>query len=242
MSFQVACLPARTDNYIFVLHDAQTAAVVDPAEPEPVLRCLAQLGLPLTTIFNTHHHHDHVGANLALREAFPGLQIYASRQDQGRIPGQTVALDEGDQVTFAGEIGQVFFIPGHTLGHIAYYFPGNLFCGDTLFAGSCGRLFEGTPAQMLASLDRLQALPPETKVWCAHEYTLNNLKFACQLEPENQALQARYTQVQQLRQLGLATIPSTIGMERATNPFLRLGTGPNRVQLFAQRRALKDRF
>ncbi len=229
---QIYRLPARQDNYIFVLHDADRhlAAVVDPAELAPVLRQLAILEADLVAILNTHHHHDHVGANTGLLQRFPAAVVYAGIHDRGRIPGQQVFLQAGDRVSFSQYQAEVLFVPGHTRAHIAYYFPpspenptagGDLFCGDTLFAGSCGRLFEGTPAQMVASLDQFRQLPDNTRVWCAHEYTLNNLKFALTVDPENVDLGLRFQQVQAARQRDEATIPSTIGLERRTNPFLR---------------------
>ena len=229
---QIHRLPALKDNYIFLLHDRDRhiAAVVDPAEPDPVLRQLATLGADLVAIFNTHHHHDHVGANANLLQRFPAAVVYGGAHDRGRIPGQQVFLQAGDRVALGIYSADVLFVPGHTRGHIAYYFPpnsenlavgGDLFCGDTLFAGSCGRLFEGTPAQMVASLDQFRQLPDATRVWCAHEYTLNNLKFALTIDPENHDLQLRFQQVQAARRRNEATIPTNIGLERRTNPFLR---------------------
>ena len=227
---QVKRLSALSDNYIFLLHDPQKniAAVVDPAEPEPVLNCLAELGAELVAIFNTHHHSDHVGANRALMQKFPQLTVYGGAEDRGRIPGQMVYLKEGDRVQFSDRTAEVFFIPGHTRAHIAYYFApssseetGELFCGDTIFAGGCGRLFEGTPAQMVDSIGKLRQLPDNTQVWCAHEYTLGNLKFAVTVDPDNADLQNRYHQVQEQRSRGEATIPSLLGIEKRTNPFLR---------------------
>jgi len=252
MAFTVTRIPARWDNYIFILHDPEqgTAAVVDPTEATGVLQLLRSWGARLVAIFNTHHHGDHVGGNLELREHFPGAVVYGGAEDRGRIPDQTVFLGDGDQVTFGGVVGEVLFVPGHTRGHIAYYFPGHLFCGDTLFSGSCGRLFEGTPAQMLGSLDRLAQLPPDTLVWCAHEYTLSNLKFALTVDGQNPDLQARFRAVQALRAAEEPTIPSTIGIERSTNPFLRVdqpalqgATGyGDRVRVFAELRQRKDHF
>lgn len=256
---QVKRLSALSDNYIFLLYDteAKTAAVVDPAEPEPVLRCLDELEVTLTAIFNTHHHGDHVGANQSLLQKFPQLCIYGGAQDRGRIPGQQVFLEEGDHVSFGGRDGEVFFVPGHTRAHIAYYFspstagePGELFCGDTLFAGGCGRLFEGTPAQMVDSLGKLRSLPDDTRIWCAHEYTLNNLKFALTVDSQNLALQARYEEVAALRQQAEATVPSWLSVEKQTNPFLRwdatalqLAVGSrDRVQVFGRLREMKDKF
>ena len=247
-------LPALRDNYIYLLYDPETAtaAVVDPAVAEPVLDKLAELGAELVAIFNTHHHHDHVGGNRQLLERYPRAAVYGSQADRGRIPGQTVELRAGETVEFAGRQATVLFVPGHTRGHVAYYFPesGDLFCGDTLFAGGCGRLFEGTPEQMVGSLDQLRQLPEATRVWCAHEYTLNNLRFALTVDGDNPDLQARYQQVAALRQAGSPTVPSTIGEERRTNPFLRgdqpalqAATGVlDPVQVFARLRGMKDQF
>ena len=224
---------------------------------QPVLDYLAEMDLNLTAIFNTHHHSDHVGGNNKLVQHFPNLCVYGGAEDKGRIPHQQVFLKQGDRVEFAQRTGKVFFIPGHTRAHIAYYFPpinpeetGELFCGDTIFAGGCGRLFEGTPTQMLDSIGKLRQLPDNTRVWCAHEYTLNNLKFAVTVEPDNQALRQRYLEVQRDRNQGIATVPSLLGVEKQTNPFLRWEqptlqaaakiTDPARV--FARIRGMKDNF
>ncbi len=252
-------LPVRTDNYIFVLHNLadNTAAVVDPADASPVLEKLDELGATLMAIFNTHHHNDHVGGNRELLERFPEAKVYASEQDQGRIPGQTCALKEGDHVTFANRTGQVFFVPGHTSGHIAYYFApekaedmGELFCGDTLFAGGCGKLSEGGAAQMQPSLAKLKALPDNTRIWCAHEYTLGNLKFALSVDPHNRELRDRFTQVTTARQQNQPTIPTLLATEKSTNPFLRwdspalqaIAHSQEPVAVFAHIRTLKDQF
>lgn len=267
-------LPARSDNYIFVLHNPadNTAAVVDPADAPPVLQKLKDLGATLVAIFNTHHHNDHVGGNRELLKHFPKAEVYGSEVDKGRIPGQTYALKEGDRVTFAKRTGQVFFVPGHTKGHIAYYFPSSppstnmteqrtteqptteqpneLFCGDTLFAGGCGRLFEGSPEQMQPSLAKLKALPDNTRVWCAHEYTLSNLKFALSVDKENKALLERFNQVIAAREQNQPTIPSQLAEEKATNPFLRwdapalqaAANSQEPVTVFARIREMKDRF
>lgn len=252
-------IPVLTDNYIFLLHDSDShqAAVVDPALAKPVLDQIKQLKANLVAIFNTHHHSDHVGGNRQLISAFPSAVVYGGKQDQGRIPHQQVYLEEGDQVEFAGRKAEVFFVPGHTKAHIAYYFPptetetsGELFCGDTLFAGGCGRLFEGTPTQMVDSLTKLRNLPDNTRVWCAHEYTLNNLKFALTVEKDNPQLKNRYNQVEIARQQNLATVPSMIGLEKETNPFLRWdkpsiksSMGLEEASLvFARLRGMKDNF
>ena len=256
---QVIRLSALSDNYIFLLHEPQQnlAAVVDPAEAKPVLRCLEELGAELVTIFNTHHHADHVGGNRQLLKQFPNATVYGGAEDRGRIPGQQVFLSEGDRVEFADRIGEVFFVPGHTRAHIAYYFPaakdtepGDLFCGDTLFAGGCGRLFEGTPAQMVESLGKLRQLPDKTQVWCAHEYTLKNLKFALSVDPNNSELHSRYEQVKQERTRDRATVPSILGVEKRTNPFLRweepalkaATSSTEPVRVFGRLRGMKDQF
>ena len=252
-------LPALSDNYIFLLHDPNQniAAVVDPAEVGPVLDKLESLGAELVTIFNTHHHADHVGANQSLIQKFPKLTVYGGVEDRGRIPGQQVFLQEGDRVHFAERVGEVLFVPGHTSGHIAYYFPplvagetGELFCGDTLFAGGCGRLFEGTPVQMVESLSKLRNLPENTRIWCAHEYTLKNLQFAITVDGKNPDLKARFAEVKAARSRNEATVPSMIGVEKRTNPFLRWEQpalqlavqSQDPVQTFARLRGKKDKF
>lgn len=256
---QVNLLPALSDNYIFLLHDPKQniAAVVDPAEAQLVLRRLEELGAELVTIFNTHHHMDHVGGNRQLLQRFPNARVYGGAEDRGRIPEQEFFLQEGDRVEFAGRVGEVLFVPGHTSGHIAYYFPsaekdgtGELFCGDTLFAGGCGRLFEGTPTQMVDSLSKLRALPDNTRVWCAHEYTLKNLQFALTVDAQNPDLQTRLAEVQDARRRMEATVPSHLAIEKLTNPFLRWEEpalqsavkSKEPVQTFARLRGMKDRF
>jgi hydroxyacylglutathione hydrolase len=256
---QIYRLSALSDNYIFVLHEPQQniAAVVDPAVAKPVLQKLKDLQAKLVAILNTHHHSDHVGGNRELLQAFPDAVVYGGAEDQSRIPGQAVFLQEGDRVRFGDWVAEVLFVPGHTRAHIAYYFPptdaeevGELFCGDTLFAGGCGRLFEGTPAQMVASLSKIRALPDSTRIWCAHEYTLKNLQFALTVDPNNSDLQTRFQTTQTMRQRFEATVPSWLGLEKQTNPFLRWDladlkqaaqtTDP--VQSFARLRGMKDRF
>ena len=256
---QIERIPVLCDNYIFLLHDPdrKIAAVVDPAESDPVLQHLQRLDAELVAIFNTHHHSDHVGGNTQLIKEYPHLTVYGGEEDRGRIPGQMVFLKPGDQVQFGDQIGQVLFVPGHTKAHIAYYFPpqypyqpGDLFCGDTLFAGGCGRLFEGTPQQMLTSLNQFRNLPETTRVWCAHEYTLNNLKFALTVDADNQDLQDRFQEVTVARSQNQATIPSNIGLEKRTNPFLRWDipslqmavNSHDPVQTFARLRGMKDQF
>ncbi|MEM8677062.1 MAG: hydroxyacylglutathione hydrolase [Cyanobacteria bacterium P01_G01_bin.67] len=256
---EIKRIPVLADNYIFVLSDPlqKIAAVVDPAVAKPILEYLEKINARLIAIFNTHHHSDHVGGNKQLVARFPEAIVYGGSEDRGRIPHQQVYLQNGDTVQFAERTGQVFFVPGHTRAHIAYYFPpttktdtGELFCGDTVFAGGCGRLFEGTPAQMVESIAKLRQLPDNTRLWCAHEYTLNNLKFALTVDGENQDLQTRYQQVKQARNRGDATVPSLLGIEKQTNPFLRWDTPgiqaaagiqePARV--FGRIRGMKDLF
>jgi hydroxyacylglutathione hydrolase len=219
-------IPAFSDNYIWLVREGRHAAVVDPGDAAPVLAYLESEGLTLSAIVTTHHHGDHVGGNAALLARFP-VPVFGPARET--IPGRTHALAEGDEITVPG-LGwklRVLDIPGHTAGHIGYVGSdadgGVAFVGDTLFAGGCGRLFEGTPAQMADSLGKLAALPAGTRVYCAHEYTLANLRFALAVEPGNVALQARLRRDQDQRDRGLPTVPSTVAEERATNPFLRAG-------------------
>lgn len=250
-------LPAFSTNYLFLLRAGDgTAAVVDPGDGQPVLARLRELGLDLTTIFITHHHSDHVGGNRMLLQHFPHATVYGSKEDRDRIPGLTTSVGEGDAVEFGGRAGAVLFVPGHTRGHIAYYFPatgdepGELFVGDTLFAGGCGRLMEGTPAQMVESLSRLRDLPDDTRIWCAHEYTLKNLRFALTVDGSNPDLQARFVQVRAARDRGEPTVPTVLSVEKRTNPFLRwdepalqTATGQrDPVRTFGKLRGMKDLF
>lgn len=237
-------LPVLQDNYVFVLQRQGQAAVVDPAVAEPVLAALEQQGLALVAILHTHHHNDHIGGTPGLLARWPGAAVLASRDDRGRIPLQTQGLGDGDRFDLLGETVEVLAVPGHTRHHIAYYLPnaGHLFCGDTLFAGGCGRLFEGSPAQMQASLQRLGQLPETTRVWCAHEYTAANLRWAAATvpagDPSAAAIQARLATVLAARAEGLPTIPSTVGLERATNLFLRAGSADQLAAL----RSSKDHW
>jgi hydroxyacylglutathione hydrolase len=246
-------IPVLQDNYVWLVKAGPAIAVVDPAVAEPVEAALAARGWRLTHILNTHHHGDHVGANLDLK-ARHGCTIVGPRADRERIPGLDVEVGEGEIYALGGVAARVFDVPGHTRGHIAYWFEaaGALFCGDTLFALGCGRLFEGTPAQMWASLLKLRALPDEARVHCAHEYTQSNARFALSVDPENAALRARAQAVDEARSRREATVPSRLGDEKATNPFLRADdpdlaramglAGRPPAEVFAAMRAAKDRF
>lgn len=213
------------DNYIWLLHDkySNRACVVDPGDATPVIEALDQRGLTLSAILVTHHHSDHVGGVSTLVDRY-GSTVYGPLSQQ--FTKVDVALGDGDRVRILGREFEVLEIPGHTLDHIAYYYPGPesspaLFSGDTLFAGGCGRVFEGTAEQMHQSLSRLAELPDDTRVFCAHEYTLANLRFAQAVEPDNPALQQRLEEVERLRASNLPSLPSTLALEKATNPFLR---------------------
>jgi hydroxyacylglutathione hydrolase len=231
-------LPALTDNYIWLLHDQQQAVVVDPAEAAPVLEALQARHLTLRAILVTHHHADHVGGVPELRAA-TGAVVYGPAGED--MPEPLTRVREGDVVDLLGLRFEVLDVPGHTAGHIAWYCAEDaalaptsplLFCGDTLFSGGCGRIFEGTPAQMLASLDKLSRLPGATRVCCAHEYTLSNLRFARAVEPDNEALRQHSVHCEALRAQGQPTLPSTLAQERAINPFLR-SRHPDVVQAVA---------
>jgi hydroxyacylglutathione hydrolase len=213
-------IPAFDDNYIWLLHNTRHAVVVDPGDAAPVIETLKKLNLKLTAILITHHHSDHIDGVDALL-AYHAAPVYAPQYETYDF--KHIKLVEADEINLA-EINQSFrvmWLPGHTLGHIAYVNNEYLFCGDTLFGGGCGRLFEGTPQQMLHSLQRLKALKPDTKVFCTHEYTAKNISFALNFEPDNTDLLARKQQVQALRAQRLPSLPSTIELELQTNPFLR---------------------
>jgi hydroxyacylglutathione hydrolase len=247
-------IPVLNDNYVYLLHEHEheMTAAVDPAVAAPVMKMLANTGWRLTHILNTHHHGDHVGGNLELKAA-TGCTIVGPRADRDRIPGIDVEVGDGDTYALGAAVARVFDVPGHTRGHIAYWFGQSkaLFCGDTLFLMGCGRLFEGTPAQMWTSLNKLKALPPETRIYCAHEYTQSNARFAVTVEPENATLAERARLVDQLRAAGRPTVPATLGEELATNPFLRAdqpslqaaaGAPGDAVATFAAIRRRKDSF
>jgi hydroxyacylglutathione hydrolase len=216
-------IPAFRDNYIWLIRDGRKTAVVDAGDATPVLAYLEREKLELCAILCTHHHNDHIGGNRALLSHW-SVPVFGPKNET--IPGRTQALAEGDAIIVPGVnlALSVLDIPGHTAGHIAFVGDGLVFCGDTLFAAGCGRLFEGTPEQMVSSLDKLAALPDATAVYCGHEYTLENLRFALMVEPGSAALQQRQAREQAKRDEGKPTLPSTIVEERATNPFLRAGT------------------
>ena len=234
-------IPALSDNYIWLVHEpeSQETMVVDPAEAEPVLREAERRGWRITQIWNTHWHPDHTGGNEAIKQA-TGALVTGPAAEAPRIPTLDRKVGEGDRVRLGEIEAQVMEVPAHTAGHIAYHFPteGAAFVGDTLFAMGCGRLFEGTADQMFANMRRLAALPEDTRIYCAHEYTLSNGRYALVAEPDNQAIRARMAKVEAARAAGEATVPTTIGEELATNPFMRAAS----VEQLAERRAAKDAF
>ena len=244
---EVSLIPVLEDNYVFVLHGggnggsggmgardgaAGQAVVVDPAVAEPVIAWLDKRQLEPIAVLHTHHHHDHIGGTPELLQRWPQLQVIAAAADRQRIPCQTQGVGDGDRLTLLGREILVWAMPGHTRAHIAYYLPplagpldqqsqGELFCGDTLFAGGCGRLLEGSPEQLWQSLQRLAALPAATRVWCSHEYTEANLRWAHHLHPHDQAIKDRFQQVLSERAAERPTIPTTIGEELLSNLFMR---------------------
>jgi hydroxyacylglutathione hydrolase len=249
------------DNYAYLVVCEKTnqAAVVDPSEVGPVVAAVEAEGVELKAIWNTHHHFDHTGGNKELLDRYPELPVVAHGSDRGRVPGQSTFAEAGDTVTLGEEVSaRIIHNPGHTLGAISYYIenPGVVFTGDTLFAGGCGRIFEGTPAQMLDSLTRLAELPGETLVYCGHEYTEANLRFARAAEPGNSAIAERAEQVAAVRAEGRPSVPSSMSEEVATNPFLRASSAElaktvakeeppaddSEVEVFAAVRRWKDRF
>jgi len=248
-------IPVLNDNYLYLFKDPDTnnVGIVDPAVADPVLEKLDALGWTLTHIINTHHHMDHTGANLELKSK-TGCVIVGAKCDANRIPGIEILLEDGDSFEFGSQTAKIFEVPGHTIGHIAYWFEESaaLFCGDTLFALGCGRLFEGSPAQMWDSLKRFRDLPDQTQIYCAHEYTEANARFAITVEPQNKALELRFADILEKRANNIPTVPSTIAEEKATNPFMRpdsadlqstLGMiGADLVGVFTETRRRKDSF
>ncbi|TYI91743.1 hypothetical protein E1A91_D02G015700v1 [Gossypium mustelinum] len=223
-SLQIELVPCLRDNYAYLLHDVDTGTVgvVDPSIAMPIIDALSRKNWNLTYILNTHQHHDHTGGNAELKARY-GAKVIGSGIDKDRIPGIDIVLNDGDKWMFAGHEVHVIETPGHTRGHISFYFPSSaaIFTGDTLFSLSCGKLFEGTPEQMLSSLQRIMSLPDDTNIYCGHEYTLSNSKFALSIEPKNEALQSYAAHVTHLHNKGLPTIPTTLKKEKACNPFLR---------------------
>ena len=252
---EILQIPVLSDNYIYLVHEPNgwATAAIDPALAGPVLRALEEKGWKLTHILNTHHHGDHVGGNLELKRK-TGCAIVAMARDKERIPGIDVEVSEGDIIGLGAAQAEVLDVPGHTSGHIAFWFKQEnaLFCGDTLFGLGCGRLFEGHAQEMWGSLEKIRSLPPSTRIYCAHEYTEANGRFALTVEPENPALQERIGRVKALRGEGLPTIPTLLSEELATNPFLRPESPAIRHRLrmdkaenwrvFGQIRHLKDGF
>ena len=255
MSIQVKQIPCLDDNYGFLVHDTATGstASIDTPEVEPINKALAEQGWKLTHILNTHHHFDHAGGNEALKAQW-GCQVIGAANDAERIPGIDRQVVDGEVFELGSASVHVLEVPGHTSGHIAYHFADDkvAFVGDTLFALGCGRMFEGTAEQMWGSLEKLMALPDETLVYCAHEYTQANAAFAITVEPDNQALQARVEEIASLRAQDIPTVPTSIGLERQTNPFVRPDSGnlqqtidlvgADPVAIFAETRKRKDHF
>lgn len=252
---QIEQIPVLNDNYVYLAREPEAGlcAVIDPAVAAPVMERADALGWKITHILNTHHHGDHVGGNMEIKQA-TGCTIVGPKADRDRIPGIDIELGDGDRWMFGDQEAQVFDVPGHTRGHIGYWFAGSktLFIGDTLFALGCGRLFEGTPAQMWHSLSKLEVLPDDTRIYCAHEYTQSNARFALTVETSNKALAERARMIDSMRAKGQPTVPSMMGEERLTNPFLRAAeadlqrdigmAGADPVAVFAEVRQRKDNF
>ena len=247
----IEIIPCLKDNYAYLVSGGGLCAVVDPSEATPVELVLKQRGLTLTHILNTHHHWDHSGGNRDLKEKF-GAQVVGPEKDRSRIPAIDVGVDETSGWRFGEHDIRILEVPAHTRGAIAFVFPGAVFTGDTMFAMGCGRLFEGTPETMVKSLAKIAALPDDTLVYCGHEYTLSNGKFALTLEPGNRELRERVGEVEAIRAEGHATMPTTIALEKRTNPFLRTQSAEIRASLgmessdhvavFAEIRRRKDSF
>ena len=258
---EITAIPLLSDNYGYLLIGpcGTRAAIVDCAEAGPVLAEAERRGVVLEAILSTHHHYDHVGGNEELARAVPGIRVLGSRADEARVPALTEGLADEEEFQVAGIRGRALFIPAHTSGHLAYFFPGegpSVFSGDTLFAAGCGRLFEGSPEEMMRSLSKLASLPDQTQVFFGHEYTEKNLAFAQELEPGNPDIASRLARVRRLRAEGRTTTPTTIAEEKLTNPFLRWNSAELRanvrrrfpdlpddpIAVFAKTRELKDRY
>jgi hydroxyacylglutathione hydrolase len=252
---EIEQIPVLSDNYVYLVHEPErgVTGVVDPAVAEPVLGRLRARDWKLDWILTTHHHADHTGGNLELKRA-TGCKVVGAKKDKGRIPGIDLEVEEGDRFDLGSASAQIFETPGHTSGHISYWFEDAraLFCADTLFSLGCGRLFEGTPAQMWQSLSKLIALPDDALVYCGHEYTQSNARFALSVDPHNQALRARAEEIERQRAAGEPTVPTRLGEEKRVNPFLRPDDPAIRkqvgleqasdVEVFAEIRKRKDSF
>ena len=240
-SLEIELFPCLSDNYGLLIHDTVSGetAAIDTPEVAKIEAACAERGWTLTQIWNTHHHFDHTGGNLALKEKYD-LTITGPDQIQGRIPGLDKGVSGGDVLQFGAHEVQVIFTPGHTVDHIIYYVPDAkaAFVGDTIFVLGCGRLFEGTPEDMHGSMAAIASLPDDTKLYCAHEYTLSNARFAVTVEPDNQALLEYVEKAKKLREDGIPTVPTTVAMEKATNPFMRAATAKRLGEI----RAAKDAF
>lgn len=238
---EIIRIPVLSDNYVWLVHEPESGEtmVVDPAVAEPVLAEAEKRGWTITQIWNTHWHPDHTGGNAAIKEA-TGCHITGPEAERERIPTLDTFVKEGDTVKLGDVVADVIDVPAHTAGHIAFYIPSEkvAFVGDTLFAMGCGRLFEGTAEQMYDNMRKLEALPDDTKIYCAHEYTQSNGEYALVAEPDNLALKERMAEVLTLRSRGEATVPTTIGQERATNPFMRAASAAE----LGERRTAKDNF
>lgn len=254
-AIQVWAIPVLNDNYIFVIgsENNESVVVIDPAESSPVLKFLDQNNKKLKAVWNTHHHPDHVGGNIELKAATK-CEVWGAESDKNRIPGIDHTLEDNQSFNHLGENVLVKEVFGHTIGHIAFFFTKSLllFSGDTIFAMGCGRLFEGTPKQMLSSLNWIKSLPESTKIYCTHEYTLDNSEFALHVDPQNPQLQERSLEVKEMRKEGQFTIPTLLKHELETNPFLRCSelrkspalqsTTEDELQTFTQLRKIKDQF
>jgi hydroxyacylglutathione hydrolase len=248
---QIEIVPCLSDNYAYLIKDGEHCAVLDPSEAAPVREALEKLGWRPQFILNTHHHNDHVGGNLALKET-TGAQIVGPGKDKARIPGIDIGVDEQSGWSFAGQPVRILEVPGHTRSAITFVMENNAFTGDTLFAMGCGRLFEGDPPMMWASLSKLMALPDATRIYCGHEYTESNGRFALTIEPGNAELVKRVADVKAMRAEKRPTIPSTMGLEKQTNPFLRPQSAEIRqtlgmetksdTEVFGEIRRRKDNF